>query len=158
MTQINRAYLKLREQLQTYLYTLIYRAQVGEPILRPLFLEFPHEQVNYTPQVGHEFMLGPNLLISPIVNGREDGNGNSRKDNLYLPNHRTMWVDLFDGKKYLGGRVYNKQSYPSWHLPVFVRGGAILTSANATMSSTLKARVKWLLTMITAITTIQETM
>lgn len=32
MTQINRAYLKLREQLQTYLYTLIYRAQVGEPI------------------------------------------------------------------------------------------------------------------------------
>ncbi len=125
MTQINRAYLKLREQLQTYLYTLIYRAQVGEPILRPLFLEFPHEQVNYTPQVGHEFMLGPNLLISPIVNGREDGNGNSRKDNLYLPNHRTMWVDLFDGKKYLGGRVYNKQSYPSWHLPVFVRGGAI---------------------------------
>lgn len=122
MTQINRAYLKLREQLQTYLYTLIYRAQVGEPILRPLFLEFPHEQVNYTPQVGHEFMLGPNLLISPIVNGREDG---SRKDNLYLPNHRTMWVDLFDGKKYLGGRVYNKQSYPSWHLPVFVRGGAI---------------------------------
>lgn len=125
MTQINRAYLKLREQLQTYLYTLIYCAQVGEPILRPLFLEFPHEQVNYTPQVGHEFMLGPNLLISPIVNGREDGKGNSRKDNLYLPNHRTMWVDLFDGKKYLGGRVYNKQSYPSWHLPVFVRGGAI---------------------------------
>src|SRR5699024_11351874 len=59
MTQINRAYLKLREQLQTYLYTLIYRAQVGDPILRPLFLEFPHEQVNYTPQVGHEFMLGP---------------------------------------------------------------------------------------------------
>lgn len=125
MTQINRAYLKLREQLRTYMYTLIYCAQVGEPIMRPLFLEFPHEQINYTPQVGHEFMLGPNLLISPIVNGREDGNGNSRKDNLYLPNHRTMWVDLFDGKKYLGGRVYNKQSYPSWHLPVFVRGGSI---------------------------------
>ncbi|OUQ00122.1 TIM-barrel domain-containing protein [Lactobacillus gallinarum] len=125
MTQINRAYLQLREQLQTYMYTLIYRAQVGEPIMRPLFLEFPHEQVNYTPQVSHEFMLGPNLLISPIVNGREDGNGNSRKDNLYLPNHRTMWVDLFDGKKYLGGRVYNKLSYPSWHLPVFVRGGSI---------------------------------
>ena len=43
--------------------TLIYCAQVGEPIMRPLFLEFPHEQINYTPQVGHEFMLGPNLLI-----------------------------------------------------------------------------------------------
>ena len=46
MTQINRAYLKLREQLRTYMYTLIYCAQVGEPIMRPLFLEFPHEQIN----------------------------------------------------------------------------------------------------------------
>lgn len=158
MTQINRAYLKLREQLQTYLYTLIYRAQVGEPILRPLFLEFPHEQVNYTPQVGHEFMLGPNLLISPIVNGREDGNGNSRKDNLYLPNHRTMWVDLFDGKStWADAFIISSLTHPGIYQYLY-EAALFLTSANATMSSTLKARVKWLLTMITAITTIQETM
>ncbi|GAA3638222.1 glycoside hydrolase family 31 protein [Lactobacillus hamsteri] len=125
MTRINRAYLELRKQLKNYLYTLVYQAQNGEPIIRALFIDFPHEQINYTEQVDHEFMLGPNLLISPITNGREDGNGNSRKDNLYLPDHRTMWIDLFTGKKYLGGRVYNKLSYPVWHLPVFVRGGSI---------------------------------
>ena len=125
MTKINRAYLTLRKQLRNYLYSLMYTAQDGEPIMRPFFIDFPQEQVNYTEQVGNEFMLGPNLLVAPITNGREDGNGDSRKDNLYLPNHRTMWVDLFTGKKFLGGRVFNKLSYPIWHLPVFVRGGAI---------------------------------
>ncbi len=125
MTSINRAYLKLRDQLKSYLYTLIYNAQLGSPIMQALFIEFPHEQINYTDQVKHEFMLGPDMLVAPIINGREDGNGNSRKDGLYLPSHRTMWIDLFTGQKYLGGRVYNNLSYEAWHLPVFVRGGAI---------------------------------
>lgn len=125
MTRITHAYLALRKQLAPYLYTLIYRAQKGQPIIEPLFAEFPHEQINYTSQVRHEMMLGPNLLIAPITNGKEDGEGHSRKDNLYLPSHRTMWLDLFTGKKYLGGRVYNGLSYSTWHLPVFVRSGAI---------------------------------
>lgn len=125
MTQINRSYLALRKHLTPYLYTLLYQAQLGNPIVRALFLEFPHEQINYTSQVKHEFMLGSNLLVAPITNGREDGAGNSRKDNLYLPSHRMMWIDLFTGEKYMGGRVYNQLSYPTWHLPIFVKGGAI---------------------------------
>src|SRR5699024_12239972 len=80
------------------------------PIVRPLVLAFPHERVNYTNQVKHEFMLGNNLLIAPITNGREDPSGASLKDNLYLPDHRTMWIDLFTGKKLIGGRIYDKRS------------------------------------------------
>lgn len=125
MTAINRAYLALRNHLKSYLYTLVYGAQNGGSIVQPLFMDFPHEQINYTEQVKHEFMLGSNLLIAPITNGRENGEGLARKDNLYLPSHRTMWIDLFTGEKYIGGRVYNKLSYPIWHLPVFVRGGSI---------------------------------
>lgn len=125
ISHINLAYLTLREQLKNYLYTLAYSTQEGGSMVQPLFMDFPHEQINYTEQVGHEFMLGSNLLIAPITNGREDANGNSRKDNLYLPSHRTMWIDLFTGKKFIGGRVYNKLTYPIWHLPVFIRGGSI---------------------------------
>ncbi|WP_127345502.1 TIM-barrel domain-containing protein [Lactobacillus amylolyticus] len=130
MSNINHAYFALRQQLKPYLYTLIYGTQKGHPFVQPLFMDFPHEQVNYTEQVGHEFMLGSSILVAPITNGREDSNGNSRKDNLYLPGHRTMWIDLFTGEKYIGGRVYNKLSYPTWHLPVFVRGGAIFDLGN----------------------------
>ena len=71
-------------------------------------------------------MLGNNILIAPIINGREDSHGNSIKDNLYLPDHRTIWIDPFTGKKLIGGRIYEQLSYPLWHLPVFVRGGSIL--------------------------------
>ena len=48
MTKINQAYLKLRKQLKPYLYTWIYRSLNGEAIVRPLFIDFPHEQINYT--------------------------------------------------------------------------------------------------------------
>lgn len=126
ISRINRAYLKLREQITPYLYALTQKAQAGEPIIRPLFLAFPHEKVNYTEQVKHEFMLGNSILVAPIINGREDQQGNSLKDNLYLPDHRTIWVDLFTGQKLMGGRVYDRLHFPLWHLPVFVRGGSIL--------------------------------
>ncbi|MBP2057455.1 alpha-glucosidase (family GH31 glycosyl hydrolase) [Lactobacillus colini] len=126
ITRINKAYLNLRKQLLPYLYTLTRTAQAGNPVIRPLFISFPHERINYTDQIKHEFMLGDSLLIAPITNGREDSDGNSIKDNLYLPDHRTVWIDLFTGEKLLGGRFYDKFYYPLWHLPVFVRGGAII--------------------------------
>lgn len=130
IVDINRAYLRLRAKLASYLHTLNVQARAGYPILRPLFIEFAEEQVNYTDQFDSEFMLGSSLLIAPISCGREDAAGNARKDNLYLPNAHTMWIDLFTGEKYGGGRVYNTLSYPTWHLPVFVRGGSIFDFGN----------------------------
>ncbi|WP_338206744.1 TIM-barrel domain-containing protein [Lactobacillus juensis] len=130
ITDINLAYLKLRQHLTNYLYTLNEQAKNGALIMRPLFSDFPDELANYTAQFGNEFMLGSDLLIAPITNGREDENGDSRKDNLYLPGKKTMWIDLFTGKKYAGGKVYNNLSFPLWHLPVFVRGGSIFDWGN----------------------------
>ena len=125
ITEINLAYLKLRQHLTNYLCTLNKQAQDGEPIMRPLFSDFPDEKANYTSQFGNEFMLGHNILVAPITNGREDEQGNSRKDNLYLPGKKSMWIDLFTGKKYAGGKVYNNLLFPLWHLPVFVKSGSI---------------------------------
>ncbi|RMC40249.1 alpha-glucosidase [Lactobacillus sp. ESL0233] len=125
ITNINRAYLALHQQLQSYLYTLNAQARTGNPIMQPLFMAFPDERINYTEQFNSEFMLGNNFLIAPITNGREDANCDSRKDNLYLPGKHIMWIDLLTGKKYAGNRVYNNLSFPLWHLPVFVRGGSI---------------------------------
>lgn len=126
ITELNQSYLKLHNKLKNYLFTLNVQANLGFTMMRPLFLAFPEQQFNYTDQFASEFMLGDNFLIAPITNGREDDQGNTRKDNLYLPDSRTIWIDFLTGQKYAGGRVYNNLSYPLWNLPVFVRGGSIL--------------------------------
>lgn len=125
-SKINSAYLHLRAHLSRYLYSLFYQSMAGSAVVRPLFWEFGHDQLSYTNNVKHEFMLGPNLLVAPITSGQEDETGNSIKNNIYLPDMQTMWIDLFTGEKFAGGRNYNQMHYPLWHLPVFVRGGAIL--------------------------------
>ena len=98
-------------------------------------------------------MLGSSILVAPITNGQETEKGDSRKNNLYLPDHRTMWIDLFTGQKYIGGRVYNKLTYPTWHLPVFVRGALFLILVNETLSFILKVKVRLVfMTIMTSLT------
>lgn len=126
LTRIAGAYLDLRQRLQHEIYSLALASQAGESIIRPLFLDFPHEKINYTEQVDEEFMLGSNFLVAPIMSGREDQDGHAIKDRVYLPDRRTIWTDFFTGKKYTGGQVYNSLLYASWHLPVFIPSGAII--------------------------------
>lgn len=130
ISRINRAYINLRDQFNAYIYDLIYQAQFGNPVMRALFVEFPHERINYTEQVNDEFLLGSNILVAPITNGRENQAGLAIKDKLYLPDHNTFWIDLFTGQKFTGGRVYNNLEYSLWHLPVFIRSGAILNQGS----------------------------
>lgn len=120
------AYLQLRHQLQAHLSSLLLQAQTGQPMLRALFLDFPHERVNYSDRFSDEFMLGSDLLVAPIASGRENQSGQSIKSNLYLPDHRTVWTDLLTGAHYAGGRVYNNLHFSNWHLPMFVRSGSII--------------------------------
>lgn len=132
LTKVAGAYLNLRQRLRYELYSLALASQAGESIVRPLFLDYPHEKINYTEQSDHEFMLGRNFLVAPIMSGRENQNGFSVKDRLYLPDRRTTWTDFFTGQKYMGGQVYNNLLYAGWHLPVFVPSGAIIkTSASS---------------------------
>lgn len=127
-TRIMAAYLKLRAHLSWQLYSLMLQAQTGNPFMRALFLDFPHERVNYTDRFAHEFMVGSDLLIAPIMSGRENQSGQSVKSNLYLPDHRAVWTDLITGQHYAGGHVYNDLLFDNWHLPVFARGGSILVT------------------------------
>lgn len=126
--RIMAAYLKLREHLSQHLYSLMLQAQTGQPFMRALFLDFPHERVNYTDRFAHEFMVGSDLLVAPIMSGRENQAGQSVKSNLYLPDHRAVWTDLLTGQHYAGGHVYNNLLFDNWHLPVFARGGSILAT------------------------------
>ena len=63
---ICRKYLSLRYQLLPHLYNLFYEAaQTGAPVMRPLAWHYPKDPVTFN--LNDQFMLGPNLLIAPIL-------------------------------------------------------------------------------------------
>ncbi len=66
---IIRKFIDTRYRLLPYLYTVAEEtSRTGLPMVRPLFLEFPHATSDGHPvdlDAGGEFMFGPSLLIAP---------------------------------------------------------------------------------------------
>lgn len=128
-TDINRAYLKLKSMLLPYNYTISHESIHGLPMIRAMFLEFPKEVKAYTKASQYQFMWGPNLLIAPIYDKKEDNHGNSIRNNIYLPS-KEIWIDYLTGEKYKGGKIYHSYKSPLWKIPIFVRDGAIIPQCN----------------------------
>uniref|UniRef100_A0A8C3HFX0 Glucosidase alpha, neutral C n=1 Tax=Chrysemys picta bellii TaxID=8478 RepID=A0A8C3HFX0_CHRPI len=65
-TRIIREAIRERYTLLPYLYSLFYRAHTtAEPVMRPLWVEFPKEQETFG--VEDEYMLGNALLVHPVI-------------------------------------------------------------------------------------------
>jgi alpha-glucosidase len=112
-----RAGLAWRERLAPLLYTLMWRAHTHhEPILRPLFFDFPGEAECY--EENDAFMLGGDLLVAPIV---EPG-AVSRA--VRLPKTEGGWYDVRTGALLACGE--NRVKAPLGAAPVFIRAGSIL--------------------------------
>src|SRR6201987_1464166 len=98
VTPIIRDWIRLRYRLLPYLYTLYWcAAQFGEPMLRPLFYEFEDDARSFADS--DEFMLGPNLLVAPVV---EPG---QRERSVYLPKGPNEWIDFWTGVPVPAGRA-----------------------------------------------------
>lgn len=79
-----QAALRERYALLPYMYTLFRAAnETGEPIMRPMFYEFPHETSMLA--VDHQLMLGPAILAAPVVHS-----GASHVD-VYLPSGEVFY-------------------------------------------------------------------
>jgi alpha-glucosidase len=88
-----RDMLKLRRQLQPYLYTLFEEAhRTGAPILRPLLFEYPEDPTTYT--TDDEFLLGSALLVAPIARP------GTEYRHVYLP--AGTWVHYWSGERFTG--------------------------------------------------------
>jgi alpha-glucosidase len=118
---ICRRYIGLRYQLLPYLYSLFVDAhRRGTPIIRPLFWHYQNDPI--ATAVDDQFMLGPELLIAPIL--RQGATARS----LYLP--AGIWFDFWTGEALRGGRhVLAAANLET--LPIFVRAGAILPMISA---------------------------
>ena len=86
----------LRERLRPYIERQMQTAaEKGWPVMRPMFFEFPEDEVCYT--LGEQYMFGDDVLFAPIVN-----RGQTEK-RVYLPEGK--WVLTRTGEVYA----------PGWH-------------------------------------------
>ena len=127
-TSINRMYLKLKSELMPYSYSISKEAVDGLPIIRAMFLEYPNEYTLGT-STQYQYLYGSSFLIAPIYQAtKADDKGNDIRNGIYLPEGN--WVDYFSGDEYAGNEIVNNYDAPIWKLPVFVKRGAIIPTAN----------------------------
>jgi alpha-glucosidase len=121
---VARAAIELRYRLLPYLYTLAHRAhRGGEPLMRPLFFDFPNAGELH--QIEDQVMIGPQLMIAPVY---QPG---ARRRLVELP--PGTWYDFRTGAQLPPGPLIAEA--PLGRMPVFVRGGAILTLGNIRQST-----------------------
>ena len=127
VTPLIREAVKFRAQLIPYLYSLLHRAVTkGEPMLRPLWLDFPTCPIARNAEF--DFLLGPDLLVASVV---EQG-ATSRQ--VALPACEDGWWS-FDGSSWHAGGEIIDIPVALNTIPLFVRGGTVLPMAAASNSS-----------------------
>ena len=136
---IRRRFIEERYRLMPYLYTVAEEmSRTGLPIIRPLFLEFPHATPDGSPLdllATQEFLLGSRVLIAPSPSPEEVA-----EYQVYLP--PGGWYDFWTGAFHAGARSGPQDleqrdavlaaAKPLMiapklaELPVYVRAGTIL--------------------------------
>ncbi len=107
----------LRNRLKPYILSCADRtAQTGEPIMRPMFFDFPEDEKCYA--LSDQYMFGPDILFAPIM---ERGQVERQ---VYLPKGR--WVCARDGQVVEGGRDITCHAELDEFI-AFVREGASVT-------------------------------
>ncbi len=108
---IYRQFAHLRMRLLPYITAEArHCAETGEPLMRPLFLDWPDDPQAW--QVDDQYCFGRALLVAPVL---EPGAVERR---LYLP--AGEWVDFWDGQLTAGGQWITAAA-PLDRIPVYRR-------------------------------------
>lgn len=112
--QIMKHYIDVRQAMRDYVRSIMEQAhQEGDPVMRPLFYEFPEDPVCWV--LDYSYMLGSDLLVAPIVEQR------AMEREVYLP-EGAQWVHASTGTEYQGGQKVRVEA-PISSIPVFLRDG-----------------------------------
>ena len=112
---------RLRYRLVPYLYSLAHRAYLfGEPLMPPLV--FYYQSDNNVRNMGHEKMIGRNLLAAIVAK-----HGEVERD-VYLP--KGTWIDYYTNKRInsVGQWITDVPVFRNdiFRLPLYAREGAII--------------------------------
>ncbi|HEY8000712.1 MAG TPA: TIM-barrel domain-containing protein [Solirubrobacterales bacterium] len=115
--EIASLFLRLRESLVPYLYTLARQAyDTGLPMARAMYLEWPRIGDAY--RFDRQYMLGDELLVAPVGTP-----GDPAHKRVWFP--PGDWVDLFTGEVHSGPRA-ETLAVPLERMPIFARAGSVL--------------------------------
>ena len=124
-------FLRLRERLRPYLYSLALSVTVEDStMMRALVFEFPDDSEAI--RLEDQFMLGHSLMVCPVTEPHGFGPGGRslgevrRSRPVYLPGPEP-WTDFWTGER--RGPGWIQAPAPMGIIPVFLRPGAILPLA-----------------------------
>ena len=121
---VARAAIELRYRLLPYLYTLAHLAhRSGAPILRPLCYDFPDQARFY--ELQDQLMFGPQLMVAPVTE--------PAKTHRLVELPTGIWYDFWSGARVDPGPLVHPA--PLGRIPLFVRGGSVLTLGNLRQST-----------------------
>jgi len=112
-------FIRARYKMLPYLYSLFAAQESsGEPILRPMFLEFPQEKRIDLSRVGDQFMVGPSVMQAPfVVEGQQ-------KREVQLPSG--LWFDASQADHWVKGGRKISESKALATTPIYIREGSIV--------------------------------
>uniref|UniRef100_A0A8C3J7A0 alpha-glucosidase n=1 Tax=Calidris pygmaea TaxID=425635 RepID=A0A8C3J7A0_9CHAR len=129
LVKTSKHYLNIRYTLLPYLYTLFYKAHTqGDTVVRPVLHEFYSDEVTWS--VDRQFLWGPGLLISPVLDpGVEE-------IQAYIPD--AVWYEYDTGAKISMRKQWISMYLPADKMGLHLRGGYIYPTqqpANTTVAS-----------------------
>lgn len=120
-----RKYFRLRYALLPYIYSHARRTwETGEPLCRPLYLDWPDEEEAY--RRDYEYMFGDAMLVAPITAAARDGQLAERE--VWLPPGR--WIDFWTGQAFGPGLITYQADLQC--LPIFLRAPSIVVTGPVT--------------------------
>ncbi|KAF2177647.1 glycoside hydrolase family 31 protein [Zopfia rhizophila CBS 207.26] len=134
-----RTAINIRYSLLPYMYTLFYKAHTtGSTVMRALAWEFPND-----PQlagVDNQFLLGPSLLITPVLEPQVD----TVKGVFPGVIDGEVWYDWYTHEKIKAEAGVNTTiDAPLGHIPVFIRGGSVLPLQEPGYTTTQSRKNPW---------------
>uniref|UniRef100_A0A2K5DJD8 Maltase-glucoamylase 2 (putative) n=1 Tax=Aotus nancymaae TaxID=37293 RepID=A0A2K5DJD8_AOTNA len=114
---LSRKVLETRYTLLPYLYTLMHKAHIeGSTVVRPLLHEFTDDKTTW--DIDRQFMLGPAILISPVLER------STFEISAYFP--KALWYDYSTETSNKSIGEWKILEAPLDHINLHIRGGYIL--------------------------------
>lgn len=130
----------VRFQLLPYLYTLFYNAHMkGETVMRALAWEFPNDPS--LANADRQFFLGPSILVTPVLT-----QGATTVDGVFpgLAEGTDLYYDWYNKSPVAVPTTKNTTiEAPLGHIPVYIRGGAILATQAMALTTRDARKSPW---------------